>query len=56
MRELAFDNLDRTVAIILKDTLDYLANQTGVYIDNMTEQTYLYYKKWLTRADLVKGL
>lgn len=56
LRELAFDNLDRTVAIILKDTLDYLENQTGVYIDNMTEQTYLYYKKWLTRADSVKAL
>lgn len=46
IRKWAFMDLDITVAIILKDTLDYLI-QSKVEIDTQTEIAYNYYKKFL---------
>ncbi len=43
IRKLAFDNLDKALLWILKDTLDYLKS-IGGEIDPMTEKTYNYYK------------
>lgn len=44
LRELAFQDLDRCLILILEQTLDYL-NKTGADIDPMTEETYQYYKR-----------
>ena len=46
MRRLAFQDLDRALAEILKDTLSYL-DGTENEIDPMTQRTYDYYKKVL---------
>lgn len=46
IREAAYDKLDLAVAMILKNTLEYLRN-TGEAIDTMTEDTYEYYKQAL---------
>lgn len=42
IRKLAFEDLDKTLIWILKDTLEYLANKGGT-IDPMTQKTYDYY-------------
>lgn len=44
LRRLAFQDLDRTLAEILKDTLSYLDGAENE-IDPMTQRTYDYYKK-----------
>lgn len=44
IRSLAFEDLDRACAKILKDTLDYL-NERGQEIDTTTEATYEFYSK-----------
>lgn len=44
IRRLAFQDLDRCIYEILKDTLDYLKSSPGK-IDITTEQTYQYYKE-----------
>lgn len=44
LRRLAFQDLDKALEEILKDTLSYL-NGTGNDIDPMTQKTYDYYKK-----------
>lgn len=44
LRRLAFQDLDRTLAEILKDTLSYLDGVENE-IDPMTQRTYDYYKK-----------
>ena len=43
LRQLAFENLDECLSLILKDTLDYLKEQEKE-IDSMTEQAYEFYK------------
>lgn len=44
VRELAYMDLDKAVTMISKNTLDYLSD-TGVLIDNLTRETYDYYRK-----------
>lgn len=44
IRITAYENLDLAVLIILKNTLEYLKT-TGTVIDNLTNETYEYYKK-----------
>lgn len=46
MRKLAFEDLDKTVRLILKDTLEYLKEKGSEdEIDPMTAVTYEYYRK-----------
>lgn len=47
IRTLAFQDLDQTMYVILKDTLDYL-EKSGKEIDPMTQVSYEYYKKLFT--------
>lgn len=42
IRKIAFEDIDRALVWILKDTLDYLNNKDGA-IDPMTQKTYDYY-------------
>lgn len=42
IRKTAFQNLNQTLVLILKNTLDYL-RETSMEIDPMTEQTYHFY-------------
>lgn len=42
LRKLAFQDLDKTLILILEDTLHYL-KKTDMPIDNMTQRTYDYY-------------
>lgn len=44
IRKLAFEDIDKTLVLILKDTLDYLKSGGGE-IDPMTQNTYEYYIK-----------
>ncbi len=44
IRLLAYEDIDKALIEILKDTLDYL-NQTNKTIDVMTEKTYQYYNQ-----------
>ena len=44
IRQMAYQNLDTTMAKILENTLAYLKTTDG-QIDSMTEETYEYYKK-----------
>lgn len=46
LRALAETDLDRTTALILSDTLDYL-KKTGKTIDDTTQEAYDYYKQFL---------
>ena len=46
LRSLAETDLDRTTALILSDTLDYL-KKTGRTIDDTTQEAYDYYKQYL---------
>lgn len=46
IRRAAFEDLDRALCIILKDTLDYL-HETGKPIDEMTQKTYDWYKEMI---------
>ena len=46
IRRLAFENLDIAMFRILDDTLQYLREKGGV-IDQMTEETYHYYKDFI---------
>ncbi len=46
VRALAFQDIDECLYQILKDSLVYL-NSKNIPIDNMTEETYHYYKKLL---------
>lgn len=46
LRKLAFQDLDRALVEILKDTLSYL-DKTENEIDPMTQKTYDYYRKTL---------
>ena len=48
MRQLAFEDLDECLYLILEDTLSYLQTR-DIEIDPMTEETYLYYKKQLNK-------
>lgn len=48
VRKMAFKNIDKTVYMILKDTIEYL--KTKKTIDPMTENTYEFYKN-LLKAD-----
>lgn len=43
IRVVSFENLDRALCMILKDTLDYL-DKSGAQIDGMTKKTYEYYR------------
>lgn len=42
LRKMAFQDLDKTLILILEDTLHYL-KKTDMPIDNMTQRTYDYY-------------
>ena len=44
IRKSAYTDLDKTVVMILKDTLSYLES-AGNEIDSLTQETYEYYKK-----------
>lgn len=44
IRKIAFDNLDKTMELILSDTLDYLQKKGGT-IDPLTAETYAYFHK-----------
>lgn len=48
MRQLAFEDLEECLYLILEDTLSYLQTR-DIEIDPMTEETYLYYKKQLNK-------
>lgn len=48
VRRLAFEDIDKCLYKILKDSLIYLSTK-NMPIDPMTEQTYLYYKKILKK-------
>ena len=50
IRKLAFEDLDRAVYQITKDTLEYL-NYKGRAVDQMTVKTYFYYKEKLGIQD-----
>ena len=50
IRKISFENIDMTVFIILKDTLDYLA-KNNLPIDSTSIETYDFYKK-LINEDL----
>lgn len=45
VRRLAFEDLDQTMLLILRDTLSYLENKKGE-IDPMTARTYEYFKEY----------
>lgn len=47
LRELALTDLNRTTALILRDTLKYLDTKSNELIDEMTEKAFYYYKKYL---------
>lgn len=47
LRVLAESDLNRTTAIILRDTLDFLERQLNQEIDSMTQKAYDFYKKFL---------
>lgn len=47
LRELSLIDLNRTTAIILCDTLDYLKSKKNTNIDEMTAKTFSFYKKYL---------
>lgn len=42
VRPMAFQNIDRTMVTILRDTLDYLG-RSGAQVDPITEKTYRYF-------------
>lgn len=46
LRKTAFEDIDKTVAMILSDTLNYLNNVSGD-IDPVTQVAYDYYKQFL---------
>ena len=46
LRELAFQDMDKTIVRILEDTLSYL-RENGIPIDGQSEDTYNYYKNEL---------
>ena len=46
LRKVAFENLDLTVALIAKDTMEYLQTSDR-FIDPASEETYRYYQKFL---------
>ena len=48
VRRLAFEDIDKCLYKILKDSLIYLASR-NMPVDPMTEQTYLYYKELLNK-------
>ena len=48
VRRLAFEDLDKCLFKILKDSLIYLASR-DMPVDSMTEKTYLYYKDLLNK-------
>ena len=50
VRRLAFEDIDKCLFRILKDSLDYLRNQDYV-IDPKTEETYKYYKAIMEGED-----
>ena len=47
LRELSETDLNRTTALILRDTLEYLKNEDNKNIDEMTAKSYDFYKKYL---------
>lgn len=47
LRELSETDLNRTTALILRDTLEYLKNKDNKNIDEMTAKSYDFYKKYL---------
>lgn len=54
IRKAAFEDLDKGLLMILKDTLDYL-NDSGRNVDDMTQKTYDYYvaeKEEMQRTDV----
>lgn len=44
LRETAYTDIDATVYLILKDTLEYLRNKSRDSIDEQTYEAYMYYK------------
>lgn len=46
LRVIAYESLDATMFLILKDTMLHLESKDKV-IDSITKQTYLYYKKYI---------
>ena len=44
IRKTAFEDIDRAVYLIIRDTLEYL-KKTNSPIDNQTQKAYEYYKK-----------
>lgn len=44
LRQTAYTDIDYTVFLILKDTLDYLSNKGMENIDEYTKKAYIYYK------------
>ena len=48
IRKIAFEDIDKTVFIILKDTIDYLTKKKSP-IDSTSIETYDYYKKLMNK-------
>ena len=46
LRRLAFVDLDKTLLLILKDTIEYVKGSGGEF-DPMTQKTYEYYSEML---------
>lgn len=51
IRRVAFEDIDKALMMIMKDTLDYLAKKKAV-IDTMSESAYNYYKEKAERNEL----
>ena len=55
VRRMAFQNLDQTVALILRNTLQYLDDKQGKEIDSYTRDAYEYYKEKLLIKNRRRG-
>lgn len=45
LRQMAYKDIDKTVLLILRDTLNYLLEQGQENIDEYTKEAYIYYKE-----------
>lgn len=49
VRKLAFDNIDKCLFVILRDSVDYLKTR-NIPIDPMTEDTFMYYNRSINNS------
>lgn len=49
LRKIAYKDIDYTVYLILRDTIDYLKSKTGDSFDKNTLDAYLYYKELIEK-------